>query len=260
MRPPVVVLMRVLNGEPTLSRTLTSLVRQEYDGPVTIVARVDASTTDATEFIIKGYADEQPDWTWKVERADAHETLWTATRKEYERLPDGVLYTLDAGNRLATDRLTHGWDCHPTTRPVCVNRVTIHADSSIYDLRNVDGPVDVPDGPIPLPSFEELCVAGWYDTLCYRIDCRFAREVLAPLMGHTDEELGEDHFTSIIARHLDWLCAHMAYAGEYLVTRNSLDHTTHKTNPNKTAQVVRLATQLIESGEARRLADKYGPF
>jgi len=247
--------MRVLNGEPTLSRTLTSLVRQEYDGPVTVVARVDASTTDATEFIIKGYAEEQPDWDWRIERSDQHETLWTATRKEYGRLPDGLLYTLDAGNRLAAGRFVNGWDCHPTPRPVCVNMVVVLADPGIHELRNFE--VKLPTDDPPVPSFAELCVAGWFDTLCLRLDCRFAREVLAPLMRHTDEELGEDHFGTLVARHLDGLCTHAAYAGDYFVTRNSLDHTTHKANPNKVAQVVRLANGLVDGGEVARLAAAY---
>jgi hypothetical protein len=255
--PEATVLLRILNGERQLKSTLDSLVAQQYDGPVFVRARIDANTTDGAEDLVARYMrmNARSNWDWEIERTKTHETLWTATRALYEEASDGVIYLLDVGNVFAPGRLRRGWDCDPKVRPVCVNQAVWRVAADVPGRNNRK--LLMPQTTKVIPTLEHLFRWGWYDTLCLRIDGRFAREVLAPLMDNTNDELGEDYFTTIIARHLEGLCAHEVYAGDFVVRPGSLNATSHIENPEKDNNMRAYIIERGLNGDIDRLGAAY---
>jgi hypothetical protein len=212
--PRAHVVLRLLNAGHHLPEALQSLLQNFYDGPVSVHARIDAATTDATEQHLERAALARHQWDWHIEWSRRHEDLWNATASVYEEIDGGVVYTLDADNRFEPDRLTKGWSVHPHRRLLCCDTV------------NWAGWSGVVAGKVPLnrtvPTAEDLLKENRYDSLNQRLDGKFCRDVLAPLMRLEPEEAIPDYFANLVAARLSVVCCHEYVAGTYASSPGSL--------------------------------------
>lgn len=199
--------MRLKDCGATVREALLSLCQNRYEGPVSVRVRIDFDSSDATDSHVERAALKRPDWEWSIVRSPRHEDLWKATRIMYEELGEGVVYLLDGDNLLSEDRISRGWEVDPHRRLLCVQRVEWISNGGSHV------------GFVPInktvPTSEELLELNRFDTLNQRLDARFAREVLAPLMALEEEEAVPDYFANLVAARLSIVCVHEYVGGKY---------------------------------------------
>lgn len=204
------ILIRLKNERDRAPKVLANAAQLEWEGRVVVHVAVDAASRDGTFEVVKEVAGAlaRGNLVYHILRHEAV-PLSVATRILLEKSEEDALYLLDADNRMPAGRLLYHESLAEEDAPG-VSAVKV----AVVDLASGERKGTFPpDGrTIDFPSLRR---ANALDGLNLRLDGKYARDRLLPLLRKAQREIVEDYLFVLVAARDGRLTYHPVELGEY---------------------------------------------